>query len=237
MNIIYTTAPRFPAKNNQSESHSPHWLITVVEGMRVLSSNYQDESVVRVKRIMYQGRVAYLLKNHNNKTRVIMYGAGNKIYTFAAAPPAPDLSSPMLPLYPQPDDDDCEKKVFSMDANELHLLAKYCVEQMVKRTYYSDGDFLRIPIHTDHLELTAASFFCGRIGRAKQVVRQNVPYWLIDVYNKGGTGSFEVQVAAIRYSDVKEGYFLIYKNEEEADIISENELGAFYTDVKETLLA
>jgi hypothetical protein len=226
MNVIYDTAPRTPAASStqQASCLTVPLIKKIGESMRALAEGEKVESTIRIKRIDYFGAPAYVLKNNRNRMRIILIGEVETIRTLASMPAIPQMDSPYLPLYPIESAEACEKRVFAAGAPGIALLAQYCKRQMLKATYYSADNFA-CPFVSNQPD---APLQYAQVQAAHQVVKNNQAYWAISALLGTLVKHYVVRVEAIRYDEIRTGYYLVYKNEFEADVMTRNELCAFY---------
>ena len=230
MKIEYTCIPTH-YQTDPTMAPEPHWLLSVVEGMRALVKDNSDPRPIRVKPITYTSgysrTTAWVIKNSRNKMRVILRGEGEIIYSYVSLPTPPKPNSPHLPQYPDEKDSRVEKAVWMMKSDQIPKLAKACADWMEQETYYSDPEYERIKVSTT----AEGGFLYGRILSSARIVKRSQPYWKIEIESNDSfktKSTLEIKLPAIRFADVVNNYLLVYKSEDEAEILSDGELAAFY---------
>lgn len=206
-----------------------HWVVSVVEGIRCLTNqpnanaSTRFEQNLRVKQIQYEGRTAYLLKAGRTRSRVILYSHADRIYAVFSNLTDPNPSSPHVPLYEQTDSGTYQMQVQA----SLARLTADCAEFLSSETKYSSG-YTLIPLTAE--ADGGPGFRYGEIVN----VQDEGEWWSLGVMTRRSV-RVDVRVAKkyIRYSNVKSGYHLVWKDDEvitQVDVASFNELSAFYSE-------
>lgn len=231
---MYPFRPQYtiPASKKDEEHLSVHWIVTLCQGAALYAASKcsvdqcEKPEIMRVKQISVGNRAAYMAKMQRSRNRV-MFRAEEKtiIATFSSLAPI-DLTKPHVPQYVQ----DKETTCTFMNYNTMWGMSQQVAEYLTLKTPYdAEHGFEAINITTryDGFEASENVFWYGKI---KSVVNDG-DYVVLDVENPNAKLDVRVLRSALRFDEIKPGYFLVYSSENEADIVSAADLAAYYYDI------
>lgn len=131
--ITYNVIPNHPAGGNRI-----HWVISLVEGYRTLSSSTAS---IRVTRELVSNRVTYNIRNVDSKINASAHGDGDQITLRFFELGMPEPRAIYYPHYREP----YLERSFSLhDGNGIAEAAKCLATELDRITDYSTGEYARI---------------------------------------------------------------------------------------------
>lgn len=219
---------------NRSDPKKDHWAKILMTNLEV---NYPQQfggvPTLRFRDVQHEGRPCYSIKQTFNRVRLTLvpyYKDGNlaepsRVKVLTCLLSGMDTSAPFKPRYPRGSN---YEHTFDF-AKEYSQLVAYCIEMLSLQNEYSKSTHERILYTTDLAEVTGKVFFAGTIA---QPLLQADRMWNILLENGQ---SVKVQSSAFGSSKPLKGYSLVYKNENEAEVIAISDLRRYYRNIMDVL--
>ena len=205
---------------NKEDPNKTHWVHVLCENIAATFPDMETVPIVRFKTIRHDNRNGYALKQNRNRVRITLI-PNERDRTVEAL--VYDMPTPVADMVTKPryGHIPVATKRFSYET-ELYKLCAFCVEHLSKQTPYSLGNYDKVAVTSNRLEIDVDLFYAAVI---KTATYDESDCW--QIYCQDGE-LFKIPRSSLIGNRPQAGYYFIYQNDSKASIVTDTDFHRYY---------